>query len=78
MDPKPKGVFDYRTHFFAPGKYLFGQRISTFAFNLMVIWLMTLILYVTLYFELLRKLMESIEGASKNLNSIKAEKAKKN
>jgi ABC transport system ATP-binding/permease protein len=78
LDPRPKGVLDYRTHFFAPEKYLFGQRMSTFAFNMIVIWLMTLILYITLYFELLRKLMDSIEGASKNINSIKAGKAKKN
>ena len=52
---QPKNILDYRTHFFAPTKYFFGIEIDTFWFNTIVIWLMTLILYITLYFEVLRK-----------------------
>jgi ABC transport system ATP-binding/permease protein len=77
LEPEPKSIFDYRTHFFAPQKYLFGQPISTFAFNLLVIWGMTLILYVTLYFELLRKLMDTFEAASKNFNSARMSQGEK-
>jgi len=55
-------VADYRAHFFAPKKNLFGADVSTFLFNILVIWSMAVLLYVTLYFELLRKLLNSFEG----------------
>jgi hypothetical protein len=55
LDPVPTGIFDYRAHFFAPKKNLLGTMVSTFLFNSLVIWLMTLCLYITLYFELIRK-----------------------
>ncbi|MEQ8576128.1 MAG: ABC transporter, partial [Fulvivirga sp.] len=55
-DPKnPANFLDYRTHFFAPQKYFLGTYFSTYAFNLIVVWVMTLILYIFLYFEALRK-----------------------
>ena len=58
-DPKsPEHPFDYRTHFFAPKKYFLGTYIDTYYFNVIVIWIMTLILYFTLYFELLKKALE--------------------
>lgn len=62
LDPAFDDPFNYRTHFFAPKKNLFGMPVSTYWFNLMVIWLMTIILYVTLYFELLRKLVNSFDN----------------
>jgi hypothetical protein len=62
--PKPDGVLDYRTHFFAPQKNLLGTPVSTFVFNLLVIWMMTIILYFTLYFELLRKFVNIFDRPS--------------
>lgn len=61
QDPKPSSVLDYRTAFFFPEKNLFGVSISTYIFNILVIWLMSIGLYLTLYFELLRKLISSFE-----------------
>jgi ABC transport system ATP-binding/permease protein len=61
MDPKPKNALDYRAHFFAPEKNLLGTMVSTYWFNMLVIWIMTIILYITLYFELLRKFVELFE-----------------
>lgn len=61
VDPKPAGPLDYRAHFFAPQKNLLGSMVSTFLFNNLIIWLMTILLYITLYFELLRKLVKSFE-----------------
>jgi ABC transport system ATP-binding/permease protein len=61
INPVPDGALDYRAHFFAPQKNLFGAMVSTFWFNNLVIWVMTILLYVTLYFELLRKLIISFE-----------------
>jgi ABC-type multidrug transport system ATPase subunit len=59
-DPKPSGALDYRAQFFAPVKYLFGAKINTYVFNLAVIWIMAALLYVTLYFEWLRKGIDSL------------------
>ncbi|MGE0771430.1 MAG: ATP-binding cassette domain-containing protein [Cyclobacteriaceae bacterium] len=58
QSPKPKSIFDYRTAFFLPEKNLLGITVSTFVFNLLVIWIMSIFLYVTLYFELLRKFVD--------------------
>lgn len=56
-EPEQTGFLNYRTHFFAPTKTLFGSRFDTYWFNLMVIWLTTALLYILLYFEALRKLL---------------------
>lgn len=47
--------FNYRTHLYAPQKYFAGKMWDTFYFNLSVIWFSTFILFLTLYFEILRK-----------------------
>ncbi|HOX83050.1 MAG TPA: ATP-binding cassette domain-containing protein [Chryseolinea sp.] len=62
LSPKPSGPLDYRAHFFAPEKNLFGTMVSTYAFNMLVIWIMTIMLYITLYFELMRKLINSFDN----------------
>ena len=57
-DPTTKaGFFDYRTHFFAPTKHLGGIQIDTYYFNIAVIWLMTVLLYFSLYYELFGRLI---------------------
>ncbi|MEO7988582.1 MAG: ATP-binding cassette domain-containing protein [Chryseolinea sp.] len=68
LSPNPKGPLDYRAHFFAPEKNLFGQTISTYTFNMLVIWLMTIVLYITLYFELMRKLINSFDKVPGKVN----------
>lgn len=52
---EPDNFLNYRTHFFAPEKYFAGVYIDTFYFNIIVIWFMSFILYITLYFELFGK-----------------------
>jgi hypothetical protein len=59
QDPKPSHIADYRTAFFLPVKNLFGIQISTFWFNMIVIWAMAFFYYIMLYFEWLRKLVET-------------------
>ncbi len=51
-----------RAHFFAPRKKLFGNYIDTFYFNLAVIWLMSLILAITLYFDVLKNFISLLEN----------------
>lgn len=46
-----------RAHFLASGKNLFGSTVDTFSFNLGVIWLMTAFLYVALYYDWLRRIV---------------------
>ncbi len=55
QDPGKSGIFDYRTQFFAPKKNLLGVEMGTFWFNIIVIWSMTVLFYIFLYFELLKK-----------------------
>ncbi|MBI4647939.1 MAG: ATP-binding cassette domain-containing protein [Bacteroidia bacterium] len=57
QDPETENIFNFRSHFFAPRKNFFGQLIDTFWFNMIIIWLMTIILYITLYYEHLKKLI---------------------
>ena len=58
MDPEHPFL---RAHFYAPRKQLFGNYFSTFAVNIVVIWLMTGILYVMLYYRLLKRLLDYLE-----------------
>jgi hypothetical protein len=44
-----------RSHFFAPTKNVFGKQYSTYWVNICVIWGMALLLWITLYFDVLRK-----------------------
>ncbi|TLX72136.1 ATP-binding cassette domain-containing protein [Labilibacter sediminis] len=50
-----------RAHFFAPTKQFAGFKLSTPFFNVLVIWLSTLILYITLYFDILRHIIRYFE-----------------
>lgn len=54
------GLLGYRTHFYAARKQCFGIQMDTFTFNVLVIWVMTLGLYVCLHFEAFRKLLKRV------------------
>jgi ABC-type multidrug transport system ATPase subunit len=62
LDPDKKGPFDFRTHFFSPSKYILGIKTDTFLFNVVLVLLSTVILYITLYYELLSKVVRFIEN----------------
>jgi len=49
--PEPEHKFDYRSHFFSPKKHFMGKYFNTYGFNLSVIWLMSVLLFITLYTE---------------------------
>ncbi|MCU0455141.1 MAG: ATP-binding cassette domain-containing protein [Bacteroidales bacterium] len=55
LEPSPKGLYGFRTHFYSPAKYLLGIRIDTFIFNISLVLLSTLVLYIILYYELLAR-----------------------
>ena len=56
LDPVNNKYFG--AHFYAPSKYFLDYKFDTFSANLIVIWLMTLLLTITLYFDVLRKILE--------------------
>lgn len=58
QETNPSNPMDYRTAFFLPQKNFAGVSIDTFWFNLLVIWMMALLLYIALYFEWLRNLID--------------------
>ncbi len=55
----PDHWFDFRAQFFAPTKHFLTLHIDTFYFNIIMIWLMSVILYITLYFDVFRKIVKS-------------------
>jgi ABC transport system ATP-binding/permease protein len=62
---KPLHNFDCSANLYQPTKYFAGRVYDTFYFNITVIWLMTFLLFVTLYFDALHKLVTSIENRLK-------------
>ena len=62
LDPYEKGFFKFRTHFYAPSKNIFGLKVDTFVFNITLVLLSTIILYFTLYYELIGRIVRFIEN----------------
>ena len=57
-DPDIEGYFNFRSHFYAPRKYFAGKYHDTYWFNLIFIWVITAFFYFTLYYELLKKVLD--------------------
>jgi len=53
-----------RAHFFAPFKIIGSHRIDTLWFNILAIWLMSAFFIFTLYYNLLKKLINAFESLS--------------
>ena len=53
----PIGTSFFSTHFYAPNKYFMGRKYDTFNTNIAVIWGISLITYIILYFDLIRYLL---------------------
>jgi len=60
-DPVYLSPDGFRAHFYAPEKKVFGMYIDTFWVNIGVIWLMSIILAFTLYFDVLKNFILGIE-----------------
>ena len=44
-----------RAHFYAPYKQTGSRRIDTYWFNIIVLWVTVILLYIALYFKILQK-----------------------
>ena len=62
LEPYKKGFLNFRTHFYAPSKYIFGIKVDTFVFNISLVLLSTILLYLALYYELLGKTVRFFEN----------------
>lgn len=62
LDPYKKGVLNFRTHFYAPSKYIFGMKTDTFIFNITIVLISSIFLYLALYFELLGRVVRFFEN----------------
>lgn len=51
-----------RAQFYAPVKMIGNKEIDTFWFNIMVLWSVTLVLYIILYYNLLQKAVNYFEN----------------
>jgi ABC-type multidrug transport system ATPase subunit len=61
LDPTHKFV---KAHFYAPRKMIAGTFVPTIWVNVMVIWLMTIGLYILLYHRVLKKFLDFMERTS--------------
>jgi hypothetical protein len=61
-----------RAHFYAPVKNFFGYSMDTFWYNLMLIWIFTLLLLALLYYDIIRKVLTFMETLRLNrLNKLR-------
>jgi ABC-type multidrug transport system ATPase subunit len=51
-----------KAHFYAPRKKLFGKFYDTYWFNISVVWGMSLLLAITLYFDVLKRFITLLEN----------------
>jgi len=72
QDHKPRHALDFTAHFYSPEKHFVGQLFDTLYFNLAVIWTMTVLLYLALYFEWLKKAVLAIENWRKYRRRLQA------
>jgi ABC-type multidrug transport system ATPase subunit len=63
MDPEFPFI---KAHFYSPTKQVFGFYIDTFIVNVAVLWTMTILIYLALYFRLLKKLLDSADSYRKS------------
>ncbi len=62
---KPSHFFDFSANLYQPTKYFAGKDIYTIYFNITVIWIMTGMFFITLYFDVLKRLIKRLEGSRK-------------
>lgn len=62
----------WRAHFYAPVKKFLGQEVDTFWFNLAFIWCFSAVLFVLLYYDIIRKGLTYLETLRLNrLNKLR-------
>ncbi|MCG8309665.1 MAG: ATP-binding cassette domain-containing protein [Cytophagales bacterium] len=63
--PEPMNFLDFRTLFYLPQKYFAGRYYGTLYFNVIIMWMMTTALVITLYYDVLKKIL-TLDGRFKS------------
>lgn len=63
-DPDPDHVIDFDAQFYMPAKHFLNKNIDTFYFNTGVIWSMSFVLGILLYFDVLRRIIDGVSNLS--------------
>ena len=61
-DPVYLDPSGFRAHFYAPRKKIFGNYVDTFWANIAVLWLMSIMLIIMLYFDVFKRLLGGMEA----------------
>jgi ABC-type multidrug transport system ATPase subunit len=64
-DHQPSHWFDFSANLHQPSKYFLGRTFDTLYFNLAVIWSMTIVLFITLYYDVLKRFIRVLENQRK-------------
>lgn len=56
LEAVPSNYVGFRAPFYSPQKYFFGRFYDTFYFNITSLWVITIVLFILLYFEIFKKL----------------------
>jgi hypothetical protein len=64
-DHRPANALDFSANLYQPTKQFAGIHFNTLFFNIAVIWSMTAVLFITLYFDALKRLIKVLEGNRK-------------
>jgi len=75
--PNTENWINFKSVFYAPEKAIFGLVISTYWVNVMVIWLMTILLMIVLYFDWLKKIVDGIGDIQENRQRKKRQQLEK-
>jgi len=60
-DHRPRNAIDFSSNFYVPTKPFAGKIFDTYYFNIAMIWFFCVMLYIALYYQWLRKLVNSFE-----------------
>jgi ABC-type multidrug transport system ATPase subunit len=74
LDPRNNFL---KAHFYAPVKKLLGTYYPTFWINIAIIWVISIFLYIALYFRLLKKTLDYFESLSGRIKKLLPQKQKK-
>jgi hypothetical protein len=66
-EPDPDHAIDFDAQFYMPAKHFLNKNVDTFIFNTGVIWSMTLVLALALYFDVLRRIIDGFGSLSNPL-----------
>lgn len=62
MDNEPS-LMSLNAPFYSPEKYVLNKKMSTYSFNILIIWIMTIVAFIALYFNWLIKAINIFENS---------------